>query len=74
MYKLFQILIAILWIVFAFLDRGCFNGFVKIGKLIDEGRGFCVFLGILESLGYLVAAALGLFGLIRSRAVSNCYT
>lgn len=68
-YKIFQIILIILWVTFAFLDKGCFNGFVKISQLLDHGRGFCVFLSVLESLGYLLSAALGVFCLIRSRAV-----
>ena len=63
-YRVGQAVCSILWFIFSILRAGCFNGWMRIKPLMDEGSGgskFCIFLVILEAIMLTIASALGIF-------------
>ncbi len=64
LYTILQLSSCFLWICFAIIDLGAFNGVVRVSKLVkrDEGAAmFGLFLGVVESLMYITASLLGFY-------------
>eukprot|EP00826_Nyctotherus_ovalis_P022550 TRINITY_DN1745_c0_g2_i17.p2 TRINITY_DN1745_c0_g2~~TRINITY_DN1745_c0_g2_i17.p2 ORF type:complete len:215 (+),score=46.32 TRINITY_DN1745_c0_g2_i17:124-768(+) len=73
-YKICQGVVCILWLVFSIIRGGCFNGWTRITLLKREkesAANFCIFLTVLESLGYTFSLILGLIGIIKVSDVSE---
>jgi len=62
-YRLYQALMCVFWFVLSIVPSGSFDGWMRISVLMDynsAGAKFCIFLTVLESLGFTVAFILGL--------------
>ena len=62
-----------LWFVFSIIRAGCFDGWMRISLLNEHDEGaakFCIFLTVLEALGYLASMILGIICIIRISNVS----
>jgi len=71
-YRLAQAVLCTLWLIFSIMRAGCFNGWTRIAtlkKYKESAAKFCIFLTVLESLGYTIILILGLIGIIKVRAV-----
>eukprot|EP00831_Metopus_contortus_P041830 TRINITY_DN3288_c0_g1_i4.p1 TRINITY_DN3288_c0_g1~~TRINITY_DN3288_c0_g1_i4.p1 ORF type:complete len:229 (+),score=23.56 TRINITY_DN3288_c0_g1_i4:3-689(+) len=72
-YRIWQGILCALWFIFSILGSGCFDGWARIPKLSGGGStsGFCIFLVVLESLGYLYACGMGIFCAYQIRQVMD---
>ena len=76
-YRLCQGVLCILWLVFSFIKAGSFNGWARISSLRNKKEAmadFCIFLTVIESLGYTIALVLGIIGIIKVGTVILCLT
>ncbi len=73
-YRICQGVLCVLWFLFSILMAGCFDGWARVShlsKFNDGGLKFCIFLAVLESLGYTAATILGVICIVRAPAVSS---
>ncbi len=61
-YKIYQAVESAMLFTLSIVTWGCFDGWTRIPEMLDKhsgGANFCIFLTILESLGFEVACVLG---------------
>ena len=71
-YKGTQSIQCVFWLTFSITRAGCFYGWTRIAKLSDHDEGaakFCIFLAVIQSLGYTVAMILGMVGIVQISSV-----
>jgi len=70
-YRILQGSMCFLYIIFSFIEKIAFNGWLKIGKLSsgNGGEKFCILLVIIESCGWLIASGFGIYGIIKCHYV-----
>jgi len=71
-YKILQACLCVLWLVLSIINSGCFDGWMRISilKKHDDGAArFCIFLTVLESLGYTACFFLGILGIFEISSV-----
>ncbi len=71
-YRACQGVLCVAWFIFSIIRAGCFDGWMRISFLnkFDDGAAkFCIFLTVLESLGYLASMILGVICVIRISSV-----
>ena len=75
-YCICQIILSIIWLVFSIIMAGSFDGWLRIRFLkgSNEGSGnFCIFLCVVESLGYTASAIIGVISICRISNVCLFY-
>jgi hypothetical protein len=63
-YKIGQVILSLLYLVFSIIPAGAFNGWIKISWLSgmsDGAAGFGIFMCVVESLIYTANCGLGLY-------------
>lgn len=63
-YRIGQVILCLLYLVFSIIPAGAFNGWIKIGWLADEGSSaadFGIFMCVIESLIYTANCCLGIY-------------
>eukprot|EP00826_Nyctotherus_ovalis_P009737 TRINITY_DN12575_c0_g1_i13.p1 TRINITY_DN12575_c0_g1~~TRINITY_DN12575_c0_g1_i13.p1 ORF type:complete len:252 (+),score=39.72 TRINITY_DN12575_c0_g1_i13:72-827(+) len=71
-YRICQAIACVLWLVFSIVRAGPFNGWSRIGLLDDykeSAARFCIFLTVLESLGYTATTVIGIVGILQISSV-----
>ncbi len=71
-YRVYQSVLCVLWLIFSIAMFGCFDGWTRIGFLrkFDEGAArFCIFLVVLEALGFTASCVLGLISICQVGSV-----
>ena len=71
-YRGTQSILCALWLTFSITRAGSFDGWARIAKLNDHDEGaakFCIFLSVIESLGYTTAMILGMIGIVQISSV-----
>eukprot|EP00826_Nyctotherus_ovalis_P009735 TRINITY_DN12575_c0_g1_i10.p2 TRINITY_DN12575_c0_g1~~TRINITY_DN12575_c0_g1_i10.p2 ORF type:complete len:127 (+),score=38.30 TRINITY_DN12575_c0_g1_i10:47-382(+) len=73
-YRICQAIACVLWLVFSIVRAGPFNGWSRIGLLDDykeSAARFCIFLTVLESLGYTATTVIGIVGILQISSMTE---
>ena len=74
-YRVCQAILCVFWLLWSIIRAGSFDGWARISLLSGAdprgAAGFCIFLVVLQSIGYMGACGIGIFCVIKAGAASD---
>ena len=74
-FRVCQAILSLLWLIWSIIRAGPFDGWSRIsalaGAMPSGAAGFCIFMTILQSIGYMGSCGIGIFCLIKAGSASE---